>query len=276
MPDVEEVFRLATHKVRPDPGFVDRQHHHRRRQERKRRIGAFAVVAVIGAVVAALVVRSAPDERQNQPAAATPASVGPVGPDEGPPSRTVSRIVDGVPLSLRVPKGGWSASPIERLPDASGFRGGHLGMSKSTVGPQGAEAIVFWTSFPDGARADLCANLLSPSVGPSAADLVSALAMAPGTDLVDGPSDVTVGGHLAKYVVLTVRQDVGCDPGYFYAWDSKCFGPCWVKTNVGDTIRIWVVDVDGVRLFIEAETTEQAGSGLEQEIQQIVGSIRFE
>ena len=121
MPDVEEVFRLATHKVRPDPGFINRQHDHRRRQERKRRIGGLAVVAVIGAVVAALVVRSAPDERQNQPAAATPASVGPVGPDEGPPGRTVSRIVDGVPLSLHVPRGGWSDSPIERLPDANGF-----------------------------------------------------------------------------------------------------------------------------------------------------------
>jgi hypothetical protein len=34
--------------------------------------------------------------------------------------------------------------------------------------------------------------------------------------------------------------------------------------------------VDGVRLFIEAETTKEAGSDLEQEIQQIVESIRFD
>jgi hypothetical protein len=49
-----------------------------------------------------------------------------------------------------------------------------------------------------------------------------------------------------------------------------------METNVDDTIEVWVVDVVGQRLFIEAETTTQADSGLEQEIQQIVRSIRFE
>jgi hypothetical protein len=52
-------------------------------------------------------------------------------------------------------------------------------------------------------------------------------------------------------------------------------GALWLWTPVGVTIDVWIVDVDGTRLFIEAETTRQAGSELEQEIQQIVGSIRF-
>jgi hypothetical protein len=47
-------------------------------------------------------------------------------------------------------------------------------------------------------------------------------------------------------------------------------------TSVGDTIRVWIVDVGGTRLFIEAETSKQAGSDLEQEIRQIVESIRFD
>jgi hypothetical protein len=45
---------------------------------------------------------------------------------------------------------------------------------------------------------------------------------------------------------------------------------------VDTTIRVWIVKVDGIRLFIEAATTPQADSELEQEIQQIVGSIRFD
>ena len=73
MPEPQEVFRMATQKVRPEPGFVDRQHDHRRKQERKRKIGAFAVVAAIGAVVAVLVVRSVPGDRQSQPAVSGPA-----------------------------------------------------------------------------------------------------------------------------------------------------------------------------------------------------------
>src|SRR5215218_8131091 len=60
-----------------------------------------------------------------------------------------SRTVDGVPFSFSAPTPGWEPGPIERLPDG-GFGHGSLLISKSTVCPQGAEAIVFWTSFPDG------------------------------------------------------------------------------------------------------------------------------
>jgi hypothetical protein len=42
------------------------------------------------------------------------------------------------------------------------------------------------------------------------------------------------------------------------------------------TIRVWIVDVDGTRLFIEAESYKGAGPEVEQAIQQIVDSIRFE
>jgi hypothetical protein len=144
------------------------------------------------------------------------------------------------------------------------------------VGPQAADAIIYWTSFPDGDYADPCARLLSPPIGPSAADLAAAVSTAPGTKLIKGPSDVTLGGRPAKHVVLTVRENVGCDPGFFDTWRDVFGGALWPTTGVGDTIRVWIVDVEGTRLFIEAETTEQATSGLEQEIQQIVESIRFD
>jgi hypothetical protein len=99
---------------------------------------------------------------------------------------------------------------------------------------------------------------------------------APGTKLVTGPSDVTVGGRTAKHMVLTDRENVGCDPGFFYTWRDMEGGALWPTTGVGDTIRIWIVDVDGARLFIAARTTEQASSGLEKEIRQIIRSIRFD
>jgi hypothetical protein len=117
---------------------------------------------------------------------------------------------------------------------------------------------------------------MSPPVDLSAADLAAAVSTAPGTELVTGPSGVTVGGRPAKHVVLTVREKVGCEPGFFYAWQPVEEGALWTMTGVGNTIRVWIVDVDGTRLFIEAETTKQAGSDLEREIQQIVESIRFD
>jgi hypothetical protein len=155
-------------------------------------------------------------------------------------------------------------------------RFGNISINKSTGGPQSAEAIVFWTSFPDSDNTDSCANLRSPPVGPSLADLARAVATARGTQLVTLPADVTVGGHPAKHVVLTVRKSSGCGPGFFFTWRDMKVGALWGMTGVGDTIRVWLVDVEGTRLFIEAETTKQAGPELQREIQQIVESIRFD
>jgi len=41
-------------------------------------------------------------------------------------------------------------------------------------------------------------------------------------------------------------------------------------------MRVWVVDVDGTRLFIAAVTSEQAPLRLKNEIYWIVQSIRFD
>jgi hypothetical protein len=178
---------------------------------------------------------------------------------------------EGVPFSFSVPAHGWESF-------------GSISINKSETGPQGAEAIIYWSSFPDGDYTDPyghyahpCIRLLSPPVGPSAAHLAAAVSRAPGTELVTGPSNVTVGGYPAIHVVLTVRKkNVGCHPGFFYTWNDVDGGALWPRTVVGATMRVWIVDVDGTRLFIEAATTPQASSGLDQEIQEIVGSIRFD
>ena len=186
---------------------------------------------------------------------------------------------EGVPFSFRVPtKAGWER--FSSIPTAISAPGGPISLNKSTAGPQGAEAIIFWTSFPDGDYADPCARLLSMPAGTSAADLAAAVSTAPGTELVTGPSNVTVGGRPAKHVALIVRESVGCDPGFFYTWREKHGGALWTRTGVGDTIGVWIVDVDGTRLFIEAETTKgfspYLDRDLEQEVERIVESIRFE
>jgi len=54
MPDLQEVFRMATQKVDPEPGFARRQQDHQRRRRRNRRMGAFAVTATILAVAVAV------------------------------------------------------------------------------------------------------------------------------------------------------------------------------------------------------------------------------
>jgi hypothetical protein len=178
----------------------------------------------------------------------------------------------GVRFSFRGPRAGWESFksiPTKKSPSRP------ISLNKSTVGPQGAEAMIYWTSFPDGDYADPCDRLMAPSIGRSVASLAAAVSTAPGTKLVKGPSDVALGGHPAKRVVLSVRKSVGCDPGFFYTWREGFGGAIWETTDVGDTIRVWIVAVGGTRLFIAAATNEDASARLKREVKQIVESIRF-
>lgn len=198
------------------------------------------------------------------PAAGVGASSAPVG------RQTV--IEKGVRFSFRVSTNNWGSFPSISTDKSPG---GPISLNKSVAGSQGAEAIIYWTSFPDGDYADPCTRLLGRAVGSSAADLAAAVSTARGTKLLKGPSDVTLRGHPAKHMVLTVRKNVGCDPGFFYSWKDVLGGALWPTTRTGDTIRVWIVAVDGTRLFIVAATNEQANLRLKREVKQIVESIRF-
>jgi hypothetical protein len=206
----------------------------------------------------------------------------------------VSRTVEGVRFSFVVPRTtrtkfgpmGWENGPHGKIGPTK-FRTRSLLISKSLVGGQAAEAVIFWTGFRDRTEAAPCAKLLGPAIGRSIADVAKTVAGAQGTKLVRGPTRVTVGGRPAQHVVLRVLSARGCDPGYFFTWRTQCWGPCWIRMDATDTIRVWIVKVGGTRLCIEAATKERHAvtrepvasaelSKVEREITKIVASIRFD
>ncbi len=226
-----------------------------------------SMVAVVG--ITLFSPSSSPSATARPGSSPTAASGGPVS-DSLVRKHTVTEA--GVRFSFRVPtRAHWEG--FRSIPTKTSPRG-PISLNKSIVGPQGAESIIYWTSFPNGDYADPCARQLAPSIGRSTANLAAAVSTAPGTKLVNGPADVTLGGHPAKHVVLTVRKNVGCDPGFFYTWREVFGGAFWRTTDVGDTIRVWIVAVGGTRLFIAAATSVHSGR-LNKEIQQIIESIRF-
>ena len=179
------------------------------------------------------------------------------------PQKSGSVVVDGVPFSFKVRADGW-----EQFSSIS--------LNKSVVRGQAAEALIYWTAFPSGAIAERCFPALWKRIGPSITDAADAVAAADGVVVV-ARSDVQVGGHPAKYVELSVRDErFGCDPGYFHLWAAPPWGALWLGPGEGATIRVWLVDVDGVRLFIAGETTAEVDPAFGQEIQYIIDSIRFE
>jgi hypothetical protein len=78
-------------------------------------------------------------------------------------------------------------------------------------------------------------------------------------------------------VVLFVRDNEACGPGYFYTWDGEDErgGALWGANELGDTIMIWIVEIDGERFMIAAEWHLNAEAELVAEVQQIVDSIEF-
>jgi hypothetical protein len=190
-----------------------------------------------------------------------------VGPGGWLPIGRHALTVDGVPFSFSLPALAY---------DRGWARYRDIYISKDTVGPQGAEAAIYWTAFPDAVATDPCAHLLELTPGASISDLAAVVSTAPGTELVAGPVAATVGGRPAKHVVVTVRDDFGCDPGFFFTWDPAGGGPAWWGTDAGDMINVWIVNVDGKVFVIVGETTTDASAKLGQEIQDIVASIQFE
>ena len=176
-----------------------------------------------------------------------------------------SVIVDGIPLSFDMPYFWESMAPFY--------------MAKNTQGPQGAEAIILWTTLPDAVPVGtdtashgayvLCSELLGLTAGGSLADVADTMSTVPGTESLIGPADVTVGGRAAKHVSLSLTYGVVshafCSPGFFLGWEDRPRGTFWGTATPGDTIGVWVVDVEGTRLLIEAATHWNANPGVQSE-----------
>jgi hypothetical protein len=103
----------------------------------------------------------------------------------------------------------------------------------------------------------------------------------PGTGLVSGPtlvggptqsSTIDGLGPSNRRVVLTIPDDLACDPQQFYLWADG--DPPRTATARGSTITVSIIDVWYPPIFVEAETYQGASPELEQEVQEIVDSLR--
>jgi hypothetical protein len=175
---------------------------------------------------------------------------------------------DGTVFSIQVPDG-WSSSG----PNCSGCATDSGWLQRGPDGSTDPGSVWAPVWNVDGVVADACTRTAGP-IAQTATELADAVASLPGTDLVTAPEDVTVGGHPAKHVVIKVRDDIACSPTSFYMWGVS--GIFRFATAIGETNRVWIVDVNGSRFWFEAETYKGSSPALEQEIQDMVDSIQFE
>jgi hypothetical protein len=163
------------------------------------------------------------------------------------------------------------------LPDGWVGFGAAVVPSVESYSPPGGAALMFWRG--GWLYSQLCGGAV-PDIptGTTVEDFVTALVDHPDLD-VTSPVDVTLGGYSGSYLELrapanTTTDELGPEPSgcnYYFVWQPGIYaqGPnaMW---------RIWVLDVDGVRVVVRADSFPGTSSEVQAQLQAIVDSIQIE
>lgn len=179
-------------------------------------------------------------------------------PPEGPLEAGTHQAIDEsgrVPFSFTVPAG-WSSSGWWLTNDA--------------------DANLRLTFVPVGnTYSDPCQGTLAvPPTGPSVDDLAAALVGLPGTT-ASTTKDVVLDGRDAKLVEYTIRKDITCAQDNFYLLRDLGDGDFLTFAPFGDTVRTWILDVDGNRFVMMADIQPGLSAAHKAELQDVIDSVKF-
>ena len=164
------------------------------------------------------------------------------------------------------------------VPD--GYEGFADGSGVAKLGRIGQMAVGAWVIGD--VYADPCrweTTLLDPPPGSSVDALVAALAGQKGLR-VSTPTDVTVDGFAGTYMERTVDAGINladCDGGHFRPWLGTGGGLNERYLDPGQHDMLWIIDVDGVPLLIDASLGGAGTSAQDRAAHiQIAESVRIE
>jgi hypothetical protein len=92
------------------------------------------------------------------------------------------------------------------------------------------------------------------------------------------PRDVVLGGFRGKYVTWSVPSKIDfshCGQGYFESWPGRGWATDRWQQGPGQVDRLWILDVHGKRLVVDANYLPSATREQRDELDHIVHSIRF-
>lgn len=147
------------------------------------------------------------------------------------------------------------------------------GADRGTSSPPAGMAFI--VSLVDNTFEDPCTHVQrSPKVGPTVQDLVTALGKIPHTTAT-APVKTTMAGHDATYVEVAIPAALPCDPSEFYLWQDSPNGYWWVQ-GLGETARIWIVEVGGRRVAFLAHAYPGSSADAKAVFQKILDSVVFD
>ena len=146
---------------------------------------------------------------------------------------------------------------------------------------KGREATTVFLTFWDVDRvySTPCKWKYKPLVDPGrrVSDLASALARQP-LRAPTKPTEVVVGGYRGEYLEWSVPTDIDfedCDEGVFESWTGRAWASDRYQQAPGQVDRIWILDVRGTRLVVDASYLPEATDHDRAELETVVKSIRF-
>ena len=92
------------------------------------------------------------------------------------------------------------------------------------------------------------------------------------------PVAVELGGFPGKYLEWSVPTDISfvdCDEGVFESWTARGWSSDRYQQAPGQVDRIWILNVYGGRLVVDASYLPAATAEDRAELQRVVDSIRF-
>jgi hypothetical protein len=152
---------------------------------------------------------------------------------------------------------------------------GHLGGPYMTqlTGPGEVLVFVFDKVYADPCHFDQ--GLLNPLPGPTVDDLATALTAVPGLDTTT-PTEVTFGGYAGKQLTITAPASFGgctLSPEGYALWELPLGALYTMGPGQGD--RVWIIDVEGERVVVDASAIEGKSADVKAEVQGILDSIRL-
>jgi hypothetical protein len=273
MSELREVFEMVTKQTEPDVDAWRDQERRQRRKSRNRKVGALAIAAAIGIVAVVVVIRAADEGTGSQPGGEptdttgipTPEAIPPLPGGVVEPGRYVFSSSDpGLDASHRI-----TIDVPEGYVDVDGLAVLKSGTSQTSVGTMAIGDVYADACQWEGTRLDR-------SEISSADDVAAALASQEGLH-VSTPTDVTVAGFAGTYIERRVpaQTDLSdCDENEFRVYLVPGWGERYLTP--GQLGLLWILDVDGVPLVIEASMQSGTSAEVRAELLQMVESIQID
>jgi hypothetical protein len=183
-------------------------------------------------------------------------------------SSTSSPLADGLASTVTIAAPGWFGEPLGGIvtgDDVNAPSGAGL------IGPFGGPLFIY---------GDPCRwSTTTPETPAATVDEVVAALTAQALRDATAPVDVTLDGYTGKSVTLHVPEDAvfsACDSGFFGTWavpgDAT---PSRYHQSPGQIDEIWIVDVDGRVVLIDAGYYDGTPAEDVAEMRAIVESIDF-